>query len=295
MRRTLSPPKWYVFVLFLAPILIIYFLNVVAPILISVYYSLFNWTGGLNKSFVGFENYINLAKDTEFWQSAYNNLIIVIMCTVGQVGFALIISFLLISRTLRLKEFHRTVVFFPVTVSALVIGFIWSLMYNKDYGLINFFFRLFGLEKFIIPWLDNPSYVLITASIPVVLQYIGLYMIMFMGAIKSIPEEILECAELDGCNDWQRSLHITLPMIYDTFKVAVMVCVSGTMKIFDHILVLTNGGPGKSSQVLALYGYKMSFDRMKLSYGMTISIGILLLSMVITLGSRKLLGGKQYE
>jgi raffinose/stachyose/melibiose transport system permease protein len=295
MRRTLPNPHPLVFLLFLAPILVIYLANVVLPIFISVFYSFFDWTGGRNMNFTGFGNYLDLIKDTEFWQSAYNNLIIVILCTVGQVGFALIVSFLLISRSLKFKEFHRTVIFFPVTVSALVIGFIWSLMYNKDYGLINFFLRLLRLERFILPWLDNPNYILITASIPVVLQYIGLYMIMFMGAIKSIPVEILECAELDGCNDMQRSVYITLPMIYNTFKVAVMVCVSGTMKIFDHILVLTNGGPGKSSQVLALYSYKISFDRMKLSYGATISIGILILSLALTLGSRKLLGGKQYE
>lgn len=295
MRRTLPKPKTYVFILFLAPILAVYLLNAVLPIFISIFYSFFNWTGGRTMKFIGLGNYLELVKDGEFWRSAYNNLIIVIMCTVGQVGFALIVSFLLISRVLKFKELHRTLIFFPVTVSALVIGFIWSLMYNKDYGLINFFLRLFGMERLILPWLDNPSYILVTASLPVVLQFIGLYMIMFMGAIKSIPEEILECANLDGCSDFKRSIYITLPMIYDTFKVAVMICVSGTMKIFDHILVLTNGGPAKSSQVLALYSYKISFDRMRLSYGATISIGILVLSVILTLGSRKLLGGKQYE
>jgi raffinose/stachyose/melibiose transport system permease protein len=281
--------------LFLAPILAVYLANAVLPIFISLFYSFFNWSGGRTMKFTGPGNYLELVRDMEFWKSACNNFIIVIICTVGQVGLALVVSFLLISRSLKFKEFHRTVIFFPVTVSALVIGFIWSLMYNKDYGLVNFFLRLLHLQRFILPWLDDPAYILITASIPVVLQYIGLYMIMFMGAIKSIPEEILECAGLDGCNDLQRSLHVTLPMIYDTFKVAVMICVSGTMKIFDHILVLTNGGPGKASQVLALYSYKISFDRMKLSYGATISIGILILSVVLTLGSRKLLGGKQYE
>ena len=295
MRRTLPSPKPYVYMLFLAPIVVVYLLNAVLPIFISVFYSFFNWTGGRTMKFIGLGNYLDLARDLEFWRSAYNNLIIVILCTVGQVGLALVVSFLFISKSLRFKEFHRTVIFFPVTVSALVIGFIWSLMYNKDYGLINFFLRLLRLEKLILPWLDEPGYILITASLPVILQFIGLYMIMFMGAIKSIPEEILECAGLDGCNDFQRSVYITLPMIYDTFKVAVMICVSGTMKIFDHILVLTNGGPGKSSQVLALYSYKISFDRMKLSYGATISIGILILSIILTLGSRKLLGGKQYE
>jgi raffinose/stachyose/melibiose transport system permease protein len=295
VTRKLSNPKPYVFFVFLAPIIIIFFVNAIFPVFVSIYYSFFDWTGGRTMHFVGLANYFTLARDLEFWKGAYINLVIVIFCTVGQVGFALIISFLLISDKLKLKEFHRTVIFFPVTVSALVIGFIWSLMYNKDYGLINFFLRLLHLEKLILPWLDNPDYILVTVSIPVVLQFIGLYMIMFMGAIKGIPEEILECASLDGCNDVQKSLRITLPMIYSTFKVAVMICVSGTMKIFDHILVLTKGGPGKSSQVLAMYAYAISFDRLRLSYGSAISMGILILSLILTLSSRKLLGGKQYE
>ena len=295
MSRKLAKPKPIVFWLFLAPIILMFFVNTVLPIFVSIYYSLFNWSGGRTMSFVGMRNYLELLHDYEFWGSARNNLIIVIICTVGQVGIALIISFLLVSAKLKLKEFHRTVIFFPVTVSALVIGFVWSLIYNKDYGLLNYFLQSLRLENLILPWLDNPKYILITASIPVVLQYVGLYMIMFMASIKGISEEVLECASLDGCTDFQRSIHIILPMIYSTFKVAVMLCVSGTMKIFDHILVLTNGGPGKSSQVLALYAYNISFDRMKFSYGSTIAIGILVLSLGITMASRALLGGKRYE
>jgi raffinose/stachyose/melibiose transport system permease protein len=297
MRRTISKPKKWVFLAVLGPILAIYLLNTVMPILLAFWYSFFNWTGGRHMRFVGGQNYLNLITDAQFWQAAGNNIIIVIICTVGQVGLALVVSFLLISRTLKFKEFHRTVIFFPVTVSALVIGFIWSLMYNKDYGLLNWTLKHLGLSKLILPWLDNPSYILITVSIPVVLQFIGLYMIMFMGAIQGIPKEVLECAEIDGCNDWQRSIHITLPMIFPTFIVAVMICVSGTMKIFDHILVLTNGGPGRSSMVLALYAYKISFDRMYLSYGSCIAIGILILSLIITGSVTLALGkkGQQYE
>ncbi len=293
--KKLKSPKPLTFVLFLGPILGLFLFIVVLPIFVSGYYSLFDWTGGKTMNFTGLANYVELAKDREFWMSAWNNLLIVILCTVGQVGLGLIVSFLLISRGLKFKEFHRTVIFFPVVVSAIVIGFVWSLMYNKDYGLINWFLTLIGCDKLIHPWLDNPSYIILTVSLPVVLQFVGLYMIMFMGAIKSIPEEIFECSSLDGCNEIQKSFYITLPMIYDTFKVAVMICVSGTMKIFDHILVLTNGGPGKSSQVLALYAYNISFDRMKLSYGSTIAIGILILSFIITLSSRAALGGKRYE
>ena len=295
MTRKLQKPKPYVFWLFLAPIVAVFFIHAVFPIVVSVYYSFTDWSGRVNYNYIGFQNYINLVQDPEFWNAARNNLVIVLLCTVGQVGLGLLISFLLVSEKLKFKEFHRTVIFFPVTVSALVIGFIWSLMYNRDFGLINFFMRLLGLERFILPWLDNPSYILITASIPVMLQFVGLYMIMFMGAIKGIPDEVLESANLDGCTDTQRSLFIILPMIYSTFKVAIMICVSGTMRIFDHILVMTNGGPGRSSQVLALYAYRISFDRLWIGYGSTIAIAILLLSLILTMSARAALGGKRYE
>jgi raffinose/stachyose/melibiose transport system permease protein len=295
MTRKLPNPKPITFFLFLGPVLALFLFVAILPIGVSFYYSLFNWTGGRTMDFLGLANYGTLIGDREFWLSAWNNIIIVILCTVGQVGLGLIVSFLLVSRGLKFKEFHRTTIFFPVAVSALVIGFIWSLMYNRDYGLINWFLRAVGLQGLILPWLDNPKYIIFTVALPIVLQYVGLYMIMFMGAIKGVPEEIYECAYLDGCNEIQKSLHITLPMIYSTFKVAVLICVSGTMKVFDHILVLTNGGPGKSSQVLALYAYNIAFDRMKLSYSSAIAIGILVLSFIITLTSLAVLGGKRYE
>jgi raffinose/stachyose/melibiose transport system permease protein len=295
MARKLPNPKPITFFIFLGPVLALFLFIAILPIGVSLYYSLFDWTGGRMMHFQGLVNYMVLAGDGEFWFSAFNNLMIVVLCTIGQVGLGLVVSFLLVSRGLKFKEFHRTTIFFPVVVSALIIGFIWSLMYNADYGLINWFLKLVGLQRLILPWLDNPRYIIFTVSLPIVLQYVGLYMIMFMGAIKSIPEEVYECAYLDGCNEFQKSVYVTFPMIYDTFKVAVMICVSGTMKVFDHILVLTNGGPGKSSQVLALYAYNIAFDRMKLSYSSTIAIGILVLSFIITLSSMAVLGGKKYE
>lgn len=295
MSKKLPNPKPTTFLLFLGPVLALFLFIAVLPILVSFYYSLFDWNGGKQMSLIGLGNYQELIRDREFWLSVWNNIIIVALCTVGQVGLGLIVSFALVSRGLKFKEFHRTAIFFPVVVSAIVIGFIWSLMYNKNYGLINWFLNSLGLQRLIIPWLDDQRYILLTVSIPIILQFVGLYMIMFMGAIKSIPDEIYECANLDGCNEIQKSLYITLPMIYSTFKVAVMICVSGTMKVFDHILVLTNGGPGKSSQVVALYSYNIAFDRMRLGYSSTIAIGILVISFIITLSSRRALGGEKYE
>lgn len=290
MNRKLKKPPLRTMLLAFAPIVLWYYLIVIQPILIAFYYSLFDWNGGRSMPYAGLENYRILLMDPDFWNAAKNTLILVALCTVGQIGLALLCSFALAAKCIRWKEFHRTVLFFPVVVSAIVIGFIWTIIYNSQIGILNKLLTALGLSSWIRPWLDDPRLVIYSISLPAILKSVGLYLIMFLGAIKSIPEEIMECAELDGVTEYQKSVYITLPMIYSTFKVAVTLCVSGTMRIFDHIMVMTNGGPGKSSEVLALFSYNVSFGRMQLSYGSAIAVGTMLLTLAVTLLSRKVIG-----
>jgi raffinose/stachyose/melibiose transport system permease protein len=273
----------------------IYFFIAFVPVVISLYYSLFDWMGGPKMHFVGLDNYLTLIKDDYFWLSLKNTLIITVLCVIGQVGFSLVLALLFTMKWLKLKGFHRTVIFFPVVLSPVVIGILWQLIYNYDMGLLNTFLSFAGLDSWVKPWLDDPKWILLMVSIPVMWQFIGLYLLIFMGAIESIPKDILEVAEIDGADGFKRSFYITLPMIYNTFKIAVMICLAGTMKIFDHIYVMTGGGPGKSSLVMVQYAYDTSFDMLKLSYGSTIAMGLLVITLVITLASRFLMGGARYE
>lgn len=116
-----------------------------------------------------------------------------------------------------------------------------------------------------------------------------------MAAIQSIPKDIFEVADIDGATGIKKSLYITLPLLYDTLKVAIMLCISGNMKVFDHIYIMTGGGPGKSSMVMAQHAYNNSLIMFKLGYGSTISIGILFLSLTLILLSRKIMGGNKNE
>jgi raffinose/stachyose/melibiose transport system permease protein len=214
---------------------------------------------------------------------------------VGQIGIAIIITALMSSKLLAFKTFHRNVIFLPVVISAVVVGFLWSMMYNKDYGLLNAFLKNIGLGSLIVPWLDDPGHVMISVSIPIIWQYIGFYLVIFLSAFQSIPPEVFESSDIDGATGVKRTLYITIPLLMDTLKVAVMLCIAGNMKIFDQIFVMTAGGPGKSSTVLAMYAYQNSFLMFKLGYGSTISIGILVLSTSIILISRKIWGGNKNE
>ncbi len=264
------------------------------PLIFCVRYSLFDWTGGNTQNFVGLQNFAQLLHDASFWKSFTNTLLITVMVVIGQVGIGLFVAVVLVLNFVKYRELHRTAYFLPVVLSPVVVGLVWTIIYNSRNGILNLVLGKFGITNFPL-WLDNPSLVLLSVSIPVIWQYFGLYMIMFLGALHNIPETVLESATLDGVNGRQKMFKIMLPLIYPTFKVAVMLCVSGTLKIFDHIFVLTGGGPGESSMTMTLYNYNVSFTMMQFSYGSAVSLGIICISLVITFFTMKSMGGKQYE
>lgn len=276
---------------YMIPLLVIYVFIVVIPLVISMYYSMLN---GNNTEFVGLRNYVMLLKDHDFWLSFKNNLIIVLFCVIGQVGLAFLISALLMSKLLAYKKLHRSSIFLPVVLAPVVTGYLWSLIYNYRFGLLNWLLK--ALHKTPMTWLDNRKYVLYAVSVPLVWQYIGLYMIIFLAGMQNIPKEIFEAAEIDGANWFQKTFRVTLPLMKNIVRVALILCISGTMKVFDHIYVMTGGGPGTSSMVMAQYAYNNAFTMAKLNYGSAISIGMLILSALILLVMSKLMdGGKKHE
>lgn len=291
MCGKLSAKKGTIF--FLAvPSILIFVLCCIVPLIISFYYSLFDWNGGINKTYIGFQNYNELLHDEAFWGAFKNNIVFVIYSVVGQIGIAFIIAMLLSSRKVFMKKFHITAVFFPVVLSSIVVAYLWQIIYNKDYGLLNYTLRGLGLENWIQAWLDDPEIVVESLAVPKIWQWIGYYMIILLGAISSVDTSILECAELDGANSWKKSVYVVLPIIKNTLIVTIILCISGNMKTFDQIYAMTGGGPGTSSTVIALYAYKMSFVRQRYGYGSACAIGILVISLLLVALSKSL-GGKK--
>jgi raffinose/stachyose/melibiose transport system permease protein len=168
------------------------------------------------------------------------------------------------------------------------------MIYNKDLGFLNRILRGVHLEGLIRPYLDDPKIVMTFVSIPIVWQYIGLYMLVFLTGYQSIDPAIFEVAQLDGVGPIVRAFKITLPLLSSTFKVALMLCVSGNMKVFDHIFVMTGGGPGRSSMVMAMYAYNQTFEMFKLGYASAISTAIMILSFAV-IGASRLIVGRDAE
>ncbi|GBG07967.1 ABC transporter permease [Paenibacillus agaridevorans] len=272
---------------YLVPIFSMYAFTVLLPLLISIYYSVFNEGG---TKFIGLQNYILLAKDNDFWFSVKNNIILTIFSVLGQVGFAFLIASFFMTKLLKLEGLHRIAIFLPVVLAPVVTGYLWSLIYNYRMGVLNWLLNLFNADP--VLWLDNPNYVLYSVSVPLIWQYIGLYFIIFLAGMQNISKEVLEASEIDGATWFKKTAYVIFPLLKNVMSVALILCITGTLKVFDHIYVMTGGGPGRSSMVMAQYAYNNAFTMSRLSYGSTISIGMLILCAIIVLIMSRWIGGE---
>ena len=289
MPNAIKPKKSVLFAYLIIPVVIFVF-AVFVPLVTALVYSFFQWKGGPVKTFNGLTNYITLFKDSTFWLSFRHNIFLVLVCIIGQIGIAFIFVLMINSKLVKLKGIHRTFGFFPSTVASVSIGFIWKMIYDYNRGLINWFLDKIGRGDLAQVWLNNESLVMLLVAIPLVWQWIGYYMVILLSAISSIDQEIFEVAELDGANAVQRAVYIVLPLVKNTILVCVTLCIAGNMKAFDNIYVMTSGGPGTASMVMAMYGYQVSFSQQNMGYGSAISVGIFVLSLLVIGGSQWLIG-----
>ncbi|MGN0764828.1 MAG: carbohydrate ABC transporter permease [Aristaeellaceae bacterium] len=287
MLQSIKPKTRTILLYLLIPVAAFVF-TVFYPLCRAVIYSFFEWKGGPNMTFNGLANYRQLFADGVFWEAFYHNIYLVVVCIIGQMGLAFILVMFANSRLTHAKGVHRTFGFFPSTISAVCIGMIWNILYLQD-GLLNTVLNRLGLITG--TWMDWPNWlgsgnVMLAVSIPLVWQYIGYYMVIMFSAIAGIDAEIFESAEIDGANGFQKAVKITLPLIKNTILVCLTLCIAGNMKAFDNIYVMTSGGPGTSSMVMAMYGYNTSFRDSNLGYGSTISVAIFVLSLAVIGGSQ---------
>ena len=279
-------PSGSVMTLYLLPGLLIYLLIFIFPSVMSLLLSLFKFTSIKSFQFIGLANYKTLIADSNVLLALKNNLFLVGVCLIGQIGLALTLAGLLNSSMARLSNVYRTLIFFPVTLSAVVIGYVWKMVYDYNYGIIAFLLKAFGHGDMVNPWLSQADTVMTAVSIPMIWQYVGFHLVILLSAMTSIDKSVYEMAEVDGANGFQRMFKITLPLIRGTIMLCVFLCISANMKAFDHILAMTNGGPGFSSSVLALYAYKVSFSQMNMGYGSAVSVFVLVVTMCLFLISR---------
>jgi len=252
---------------------------VFVPVIWSAYYSFFNWSGIGEAKYIGFQNYAELIRDSVFWHSLKNNVIFVLASILGQVPIALVLAILL-HKSNALQRFMRASIFMPMVLSSVVIGMIWQYIYHPQIGILNFLLDALGLGSWKMQWLSDPDISIYALLPPLIWNFVGLYLIIFISALQNIPSEIHDAAKIDGVSGARKLFTITLPMIWGTIQVAIILCISGSLKSFDLVYVMTKGGPAHATELLATYMYNSTFSTYRYGYGSAISTAIVLISLL---------------
>ncbi len=282
MQRMYSK-KIYI-VLFLLPALILFCGVLIAPIGASAYFSLFDWNGFGAKTFVGFNNYKELftSGSIGFLKALRNALLLAGLSVFLQLPLALALA-LVLGKKIKGERLFLSVYFMPVLISTVVIGQLWLKIYNPDYGILNVFLRAIGLDSLAKIWLGTKETALGSVFVPVLWQYVGYHMLLLYAGVKSVPPELREAAMLDGASDAQVNRYIVLPYIKPIIRISVIFAVTGSLKSFDLIYVLTNGGPMHATEVPSTLMINMLFLRNRYGMGSTIAVMLIVLCFAFAL------------
>ncbi|MCR8645175.1 sugar ABC transporter permease [Paenibacillus sp. N1-5-1-14] len=270
--------------LFVLPCLLFYIAFVFAPILVSFYYSLVEWSGmGLPK-FVGMQNFVEMfTTDPIFWPSVGRTFVFAIF-SVLEIPFALALA-IIISRYVRRPNFLVSSYFIPVILSVVVVGQLWSSIYNPASlgGMLNKLLINLGLESWTHSWLAEPQFAMYAIFFVALWQYLGYHTLIQFTGVQNIPKELYEAARIDGAEGFTADRYITIPLAMPVIKMSVVLAVIGSLKAFDMIIVMTNGGPAHATDVISTHMYNVSFLSLKYGYGSALSTFLVIECLVATL------------
>ena len=277
--------------LFLAPVTILMVVFVLYPIIDTFITSGYQWNGiSSAKKFIGLDNWATLLADKSFWIAFKNNLVIMVLSIVIQIPLGLALATFLDFGGKKLTVF-KVIWFIPLLMSSVAIGFLFTYALATNGGIVSTISGWFGGGN--IDLLGNPKTALLTVIVVICWQFTPFYMVYFMAAFTNIPYDVFEAARIDGATRGQYFWKVALPLLVPSMKSAAILSMVGSLKYFDLIYVMTGGGPGTSTELMATYMYKQSFSNFIMGYGSAVAAGMFILISMVALITMKLLNGKK--
>lgn len=277
--------------LFLLPIAFFLIVYIFRSVFYTFKLSSLDWNGvSQSKNFIGIENWKTLITDKTFFTTIKNNIVMVIACLIVQMPVALVLAYLLDWVNSRAK-FLKSVYFLPLLMSSVALGFLFKQLLDSNYGLAGAVMKLFMDSPFNL--LGNEKTAIWAVIGVICWQYIPFYMVYYFAGLTSISTELYEAAVIDGAKRYQYIFRISLPILSDTIKAAIIMCIVGSLKYFDLIYVMTEGGPSGSTELMATYMYKNAFTQMKMGYGSTVAAAMFIIITTISLFTFKMMNIKE--
>uniref|UniRef100_A0A7C5Z8U0 Sugar ABC transporter permease n=1 Tax=Caldicellulosiruptor owensensis TaxID=55205 RepID=A0A7C5Z8U0_9FIRM len=257
--------------LFLAPALILIGIYIIWPIIMSFNLSMFEWDGvSPQKIYVGLKNWKDLLQDSIFWYAFGNNIKFIFLSIIIEMPIAILIAVLL-DRGGKKFDVFKSLFYLPMLMSSVAIGVLFKYIYDPSFGLLSGILSFLHLDFLNQDWLGDPNVAFYSVVAVICWQYIPFYMIFFIAALSNIPHELYEAAKIDGATQGQYFWKIELPLLSPSIKTACILSLIGSLKYFDLIYVMTEGGPSNATELMATYMYKNAFASFKMGYGSTIA------------------------
>lgn len=267
--------------IFIGPIVIVFAIFMVYPIIRSLYLSFFELISG-EYVFVGFKNYTKLFQDKIFYKSLFNTVIFLIVQVPIMIGGALLLAVAIEQKFIRGKGFFRTTIFLPSVTALVAYALVFKVLLNSDHGLINYVIELFGGNA--VDWFYQEWPARFAIIISITWRWLGYNMIILLAGIQAIPNDVLEAADIDGASFWDKLFYIIIPMLKQVIIFCTITSTIGTLQLFDEPFILTEGGPNDATITLGMYLYNNGFRYLKFGYasaiGYVMTIIIALLSVV---------------
>ncbi len=263
------------------PALILFGLIVIYPFMMGVKISFTNWNGfSQDYSYVGFVNYFALIKDKNVWSSFGNTIIYGVGSTAMQQIGGLAMALILNSK-FKARTFGRTMIYMPVLIAAVIMGYMWYFIFQYDGGALNDIMILLGKEP--VDWLTQGTLTVWLIVAVNTLQYYGISMVIYLAGLQGIPQMYYEAAEIDGASHWYMFTHITLPLLMPAISTSVTLNLIGGLKLFDVIKALTNGGPGYSTHSLSTLVNFTYFNNQSAGYASTMGLLLFVFIVIVSL------------
>ncbi len=265
---------------FLLPNFAGFALLTLVPVGLLFYYAFTSWNVFGGAEWTGLENFRQMMRDASFWtaltNTAYYTVFHIPLTLVASLGLAL-----LLNRRLRAVAFFRTVAFFPYITSIVAIAQVWNMLFSPSFGPVNQALRAIGVSN---PpgWTTSADWSMPAVIVVGTWREMGYYMLLFLAGLQAIPAQLYEAAKVDGANRWQSLRAVTLPGLRPTTFFVVVMLTIGSFKVFDLILVMTNGGPGQSTLVLSQYIYQKGFVENQFGYASAVSIALFGICFAVT-------------
>lgn len=264
---------------FIAPALLLITLFVVVPCIWGIGMSFSQFDGISSPRYVGIENYARMKGDPLVWTTLLNTALFVVLTLPTGLALSLAIAMALHQKWFLGRSWMRAIYFLPNVTSLAAVAFVWEWLLNPEYGLINAGLRAVGMKG--LGWLSDPSLAMPTVATVSVWHGLGFGVLIYLSGLRSIPEEVLEAAKIDGAGAWQSFRHVTWPLLTPTTMFLTMMGVIGGFQVFQSVYIMTGGGPLDKTRVYLFYLWQTAFQN--LDFGYASAMAVLLFAIVMTL------------